>query len=130
MVNGVQTGQMAGTSPLIGWFRYFPNGTSDPSVASCVGPLARYISSITYSATGVQTIVFTDDFTFGGDLAFFPQAVFAAVANAFSATQMDAYNATTRTLVIQQHNTTTGDATAASSDAFVNVFVYGDQSAV
>lgn len=126
MVNGNPNGQMAGTAPLIGWFKYYPNGTS--TVTSYDGPLARYISSITYAATGKQTIVFSSEFGFGGDLAFVPKASFDAVANAFSASQMGAY--ASNTLIIQQHQGTSGFAAAAHADNHVVVFVYGDQSSV
>lgn len=126
MLNGNQNGQMAGTLPLIGWFKYFPNGTDNPT--SFDGPLARFITSITYAATGKQTIVLNSEFGFGGDVCFTLQAGFDAVARAFSASQMGAY--ASNTLVVQQHQGTTGFAAAAHADCHVTVFVYGDKSSV
>lgn len=126
MLQGNPNGQMMGTLPLIGWFRYFPDTATDPT--SFEGPLARFIESITYTATGKQTIVFTSEFGFGGDVTFVLQSGFDAVARAFSASQMGAY--ASNTLVVQQHQGTTGFAAAAHADCHVTVFVYGDASSV
>ncbi len=107
----------------LGEFRYFPNGTSDPSLTAVTGGLARFIQSITYSATGVQTFVFTSDFGFANPPRFIFQPVCTALASSFEVSQIGAYNATTRTLVLQQRQATTGYAAAAASTCFVNVIV-------
>lgn len=112
----------------IGKFTYFPNGATSPVLASSVGGLARFIQSITYSATGVQTIVFTSDFGFAGTARFYVQATAAALASTFEATPIGAYNATTRTLVIQQRQGQIGYAAAADPGCFVSVFVLASDS--
>lgn len=117
----------AGTRPCIGFFRYFPNGTSDP--VTIEGPLKKYVSAIAYTATGKQTVTFTSDFTFvsGKTPGFFFKQSFDALAQAFTASQLGAHSGVT--LVIQQHSATTGIAVAANAAAFVEVFVYADTSA-
>lgn len=116
----------AGTRPCIGFFRYYPNGTS--TVSTIEGPLKKYVSSLAYSATGLQTVTFTSDFTFvsGKTPAFLFKASFDALAQAFSVSQLGAFSTT---LAIQQHSATTGIAVAANAAAFVEVFVYADTSA-
>lgn len=103
------------------YFSFAPNGSSNPSASSIVGPLARYVTSITYSATGVQTIVFNSDFVFAQTPRFFISATAASLATRFDVQQIGAYNATTRTLVIQQAIGTTGNEVAASSGAIITV---------
>jgi hypothetical protein len=112
----------------VGEFTYFPNGTSNPSVASCTGGLAQWVESITYSATGVQTIVFKTGFAFAQTPRFVISPVCAALADSFEATQIGAYNATTRTLVIQQRQDVTGYAAAAAAGCFVTVMVFASDS--
>lgn len=106
-----------------GWFTYFPNGTSDPSLTAVVGPLKRWISSITYSATGVQTIVFKEGFKFANTPRFNAFVCSPSLATSHEVSQVGAYNATTRTLVLQQRQGTTGYAAAADAAAFVTVYL-------
>lgn len=110
-----------GYAYVVGHFRYFTNGTSNP--ATIDGPAARWVTSITYSATGVQTIVFNAGFNFAQTPVFACSASGAALASSFDATQIGAYNATTRTLVLQQRQNTTGYAAAADPGSFVNVVI-------
>ncbi len=124
-----QLAKAAGQSPCLGWFRYFVNGTTDPVLASCVGPLARYLTSLTYSATGKVAIVFTTDFAWGGALAFNLNCSHKS-GTIFDVKQMGAYVAATRTLNTQAVNgALVANAPAADADAFVDVWVYGDFSA-
>lgn len=107
----------------IGEFTYFPNGTSDPVLASVTGTLARWITSITYSATGVQTIVFAQGFNFANAPRFDPAVTAAALASSFTVVVIGQFNRTTRTLVLQQAQNVTGYAAAASADCSVSVTV-------
>lgn len=112
-----------GYAQVSGWFTYFPNGTSDPSLTAILGPAARWVSTITYSATGVQTIVFKVGFNFAQTPRFVCQPMCAALASSFEVSQIGAYDATTRTLVLQQRQATTGYAAAASANCAVTVIV-------
>lgn len=112
-----------GYAQVGGWFSYAPNGTSNPVVASCTGPVARWISSITYSATGVQTVVFKEGFSFAQTPIFQASPQAASLATWFSVMQVGAYDETTRTLVLQQHRSGTGEAVAAADGARVHVSI-------
>lgn len=115
--------QGMGYALCVGEFTYFTNGTTDPVLASVTGGLARWITSITYSATGVQTIVFAAGFGFAQTPRFTMQGVAASLATAFEVSQIGTYNATTRTLVLQQRQALTGYAAAANAGSFVTVKV-------
>src|SRR5262245_43321101 len=106
-----------GYGMCLGKFTFFPNGTSNPT--NITGELARFVSSITYSATGVQTVVFTSEFGVAQTPQFFMAPACASVATSYEVSQVGAYNATTRTLVLQQRQGQTQYAVAASASAFV-----------
>jgi len=110
----------AGYAPYFGWFSYRPNGTSNPDLDLLDGPAKRYVQSITYSATGVQTIVFKEGFSFPTTVAWFCSTSCLAVANAFQASVLS-WDPTTRTLVLQQAQNTTGVATASNPANVVRV---------
>jgi hypothetical protein len=112
----------------IGKLTYFPNGTSDPSLSALQGGLAQWVTSITYSATGVQTIVFSPGFAFAGTPRFYIQPACTDLASSFEVSQIGAYNATTRTLVLQQRQATTGYAAAAAATCFVSFVVFASDS--
>lgn len=112
-----------GYAQVVGWFTYSPNGTSNPSVSACTGPAARWIDSITYSATGVQTIVFKAGFSFAQTPIFQPTPQPADLTGYFSVSQTGNYDTSTRTLVLQQHRAGTGEAVAAAAGAKVHVSI-------
>lgn len=113
---------------VIGEFTYFPNGAINPVAGSSTGSLARWITSITYSATGVQTIVFNSGFTFAQQPRFDFSVCATSLATSFSVVQIAQYNQTTRTLVLQQAQNTTGYAAAASADCSVTVQILASDS--
>jgi hypothetical protein len=112
----------------VGWFEFSPNGSTNPTAASRVGPLARFITSITYSATGVQTIVMTSDFRFAQTPTFLVQAQCESLTEHFHAQQTGSYNTSTRTLVVQQHRNGTGREVAANAAAKVRVYVFAQDT--
>lgn len=120
---------IGGCGPSSGWFSFLTNGTSNPSLAvnNLVGPLRGFISSITYSATGIYTIVFNTEFHVSGAAAFYVKFVPATLAyNTMFATQIGSYTESTRTLVVQMVNsgtTTAGIAPDSSGSSRVNVFI-------
>jgi hypothetical protein len=122
--------QGLGYGLCVGWFKFFPNAGSDPSLTAIVGPLKRWVSSITYGATGVYTIVFKAGFSFANSPVFVTHHTIAALANAYSVIQIGAYNATTRTLVLQTYGDVNGDGTlagievAADAGNSINVFCF------
>lgn len=118
-----QGAQSIGYRLTAGFFAFFPNGTDNPAVASVTGGVARFIQSITYSATGVQTIVFKDGFTFAQTPTFRVEAAIASLGEHYQAQVLGAYNATTRTLVVQQHRQGTGRVVPADAGAYITVTV-------
>ena len=124
---GTQFAKGAGINPTFGWFSFFPNGASDPVLASCTGPLARFISSVTYQATGQYTIVFSADMPVP-NMRFIANQNIASLAAGYTASVVS-YTTATRTLVVQAHNgSTTGVAVAANSNAFITVEVFAEAS--
>lgn len=118
---------IGGCGPSDGWFSFKTNGTSDPSLAvnNLVGPLRGFINSITYSATGVYTIVFNTEFHVSGAAAWSAKFVPSTLAyNTMNVTQTGSYTEATRTLVLQMYDlaaSTSGKAPDTVSR--VNVFV-------
>lgn len=118
---------IGGGGPSSGWFSFKTNTTSDPSLAvnNLVGPLRGFINSITYSATGVYTIVFNTEFHVSGAAAFKVQFVPSTLAyNVMSIVQTGTYTEATRTLVLQMYDITTATSGKAPDGVSrVNVFV-------
>jgi len=105
----------------LGWFEFAPNAGDNPTDIS--GPLEWAVDSITYSATGVQTIVMDSEFRFAQTPTFIVQAQCESLTEHFHAQQTGSYNTSTRTLVVQQHRNGTGREVAAHADAKVRVYV-------
>lgn len=123
--------------PAIGWLRFKTNGTSNPVItgasSTLEGPLAPYVSSIVYSATGIETLIWTPEFKAvtnpksGGNnpIKFLLKYLPDALANNLGIAQIGLFNNTTRTLVMQTllaTNLTTGAAPNAASYIEIDVF--------
>ncbi len=115
-----------GYGDVIGALVFAPNGASNPTTIT--GPLARFVSSITYSATGIYTITFTSEFVFANTPVFFVDQSFDVIANYFSANQIGAYNTTTRVLVVQTNRSGTGQQVAAGTGALVKIAMYAQDT--
>ncbi len=116
-----------GYAPYYGTFVYQPNGASNPDPTLFSGTLKRFVTSVTYSATGVQTIVFTPDFVFPKPVVWFTSTSFDVLANAFG-TSVLLWTPATRTLVLQQHQGTTGIAAASNPAASVKLLAHTNNS--
>lgn len=115
-----------GYAMKLGWFTFAPNGASNPT--SITGPLARFVTSITYSATGVQTIVFNSGFVFAQTPRFRPTAELESLTEHFNVNQTGAYDTTTRTLVLTTHRNGTGREVAANAAAAITVYVFASDT--
>ncbi len=96
-----------GPEPLLATLAFDTAAAADPPAATWTGALARFVTSITYSATGIYTIVFKDSFACVAPLF----GAFAQPANLTETFQVQVngkYVPSTRTLVVQ----TTRGATA------------------
>ena len=71
----------------------------------------------------MQTIVFAEGFGFAGPVMFFAGAQAASLTEHFLVAQVGAYNATTRTLVLQQHRNGTAREVPADAGTRINVAV-------
>lgn len=130
-MNRTKTGPVHGIGAYgicVGTFTFWPNAASNPSVDAVTGGLARWVESITYGATGVQTIVFKQGFAFAQSPRFFLAPVSDSLANSYEVSQIGAYDATTRTLVLQQRRSQTGREVAAAAGSFVTVMVFASDS--
>jgi len=112
----------------VGWFSFAPNGSSDPSTASYDGPLKSWITSVTYGATGVQTIVFKSGFSFAKTPTFAPVGVAESLTEHYLVQQTGAYDTTTRTLVLQQHRNGTGRVVPANAATKIVVYVFAQDT--
>lgn len=119
-VDGIGYGLVEGS------FSFAPNGSSNP--VTITGAAARYVTSVTYSATGVQTIQFTSEFVFANAPIFRVDAQIESLTEWFAAQQVGQYNATTRQLVIQQHRAGVGRVVTANDGARVRIFFHAQDS--
>lgn len=131
---GSEFAKGVGPNPLFGVFSFGPNGATNPVISgtgnTLSGGAARFVSSITYSATGIYTIVFAEGFGSGSAFKFFLAAHPDAIADWFEIIQIGAYNATTKTLVIQAHLAGTPTAPAANAATRIHVgFMTNDSNA-
>jgi hypothetical protein len=107
----------------IGWLRIKANGTSNPTDFD--GPLAPYILTCVYSATGIQTVTFTPEVQAiinpnGGrrPILIQPHYVPDALANNLGVAVIGLWDATNRRIVVQTllaTNLTTGAAPNTAS---------------
>jgi hypothetical protein len=118
----------AGYAPYYGTLTYRPNGTSNPDLALVDGTLKRFVTSITYAATGKQSIVFTPDFVFPKTVVWTVTAGFDAIANAYSVGIL-LWTPTTRTLELQQHIGVSGVAAASNPANVVRLLAHVNNSA-
>lgn len=109
---------------VIGTFSFAPNGSSNPLLTAVGGGLTRFITGITYGATGVYTVQFGTDFVFANAPVFHVVAQPDSLANWFIAQQIGQYNTTTRQLVIQAHRSGAGYEPAASSGCRIRSSLY------
>lgn len=118
-----QTSKGYGPEPRVTRISFAPNGTSNPLTASNTGPPGIKNFTTTYAATGQQTIVFPVDFAPPSDATFAVSAQCASLATYFEAVQIGAYNAATRTLVVQTKQGASGVAVAAAAGARVHIVI-------
>lgn len=123
-----QVAESYGPEPRYESLSFAPNGTSNPLVASNQGSPGLKASAITYSATGIQTIVFPADFSPPSDTRFVVSAQCASIGAYFEVVQIGAYNAVTRTLVVQTKQGASGNAVAAAAGARVHIGMFFNES--
>lgn len=116
-----------GPEVCLGVLSFGPNATTSPVItgaaSTLTGGLGRWVQSITYSAIGVQTIVFAEGFGFAGPITFIVTGQAASLLEHFLVNQVGAYDATTRTLVLQQHRSGVERIVPAAAGARISVVV-------
>lgn len=114
--------QAIGTNTTMLSFSFQCNGTSNPASTTFRAPPGLTFT-VTYSATGVFTIVFGSDITFPDrpvGITITPQ--FAVLATDwFDCALLGEFSATTRTLVVQAHRSGAGQAPANTAGNRINV---------
>lgn len=110
----------AGGEPRLLWASFAPNGSSTPSVASNDGPPGLVAFTTAYAATGQFTVTLPVGWTPVTNTGVFVSAQCESLTEHFQVCQVGAYNATTRTLVIQAHRNGTGREVAANAGARIH----------
>jgi hypothetical protein len=106
-------------------FSFQCNATSNPSSTTFRGPKGL-IFTVTYSATGVFTIVFDASHTFPNipyEVEAHPQAAVLAT-DWFDCYVAGEFNIATRTIVVQAHRSGTGQAPANTAGNRINVNLF------
>lgn len=104
-----------GPDETVGELSFSPNGTSNPTLI--VGSMAKYVTSIAYSATGIYTITFNSRFRFPVPPHFMCSALVESLANYFAVIQVGTYDTVNKVLVLQAIQAGSGYAVPASSVA-------------
>lgn len=134
MLSGSKPMRGVGFEATRGYLQFDVNGTSDPAAASFAGDLRRFVTSITYSATGIYTIKFNPSFGFAEIPKFVLGAICESGGTKFVPVQLGKYSAANRELVLQtlsgSLSPTAIAAPAAVGDASVVIeMVVNDSSA-
>lgn len=112
-----------GPEPRVTRCSFAPNGTSDPLTASNLGPRGVRNFTTTYAPTGQYTLVFPPDFAPPSSTAFALSAQCASLATYFEVVQIGAYNAATRTLVVQAKQGASGVAPAVAAGCRIHITI-------
>lgn len=118
----------AGYAPYYGTLTYRPNGTSNPDASLLDGTLKRFVTSVTYAATGQQSILFSPDFVFPKTVVWTATPGFDALANSYNVGILS-WTPSTRILVLQQFLGTTGIAVASNAANVVRLLAHVNNSA-
>ena len=109
-----------GAEPMILWGSFAPNGSSTPAVASNGGPPGLKAFTVAYAATGAFTVTLPVGCTPVGTPTILLSAQAADLTEYFEVIQTGAYNATTRSFVIQAKRAGTGREVAAAAGARIH----------
>lgn len=112
------------------WGSFAPNGTSNPLLASNSGPPGLRAFTVVYSATGVYTVTLPVDCGPPTAATILLSAQADVLADYFEVIQIGAYNATTRTFVVQAKQGASGVAVAANAGARIHFAVLFNDSGV
>lgn len=117
-----------GGTPTMLWGSFAPNGTSDPTVASNGGPPGLRPFTVAYAATGQYTLTLPEGVTPIGTptLIVSPQA--ADLTGYFEVMQVGAYDATTRSFVVQAKRAGSGNAPAAAAGCRIHFAIFFNNS--
>ena len=90
-----------GVAPLLASLAFKTNGTSDPSMTTATGSMKRILTSITYSATGILTIIFDAGWNFPETPTWLVTARCADQSTNAFIPVVKSWTNSTRTLVLQ-----------------------------
>lgn len=113
----------AGGDPVVLWGSFAPNGSSTPDSASNAGPVRNFTTA--YAATGAFTVTLPAGYTPVGTPTIGTWAQAESLTEHFAVMAVGAYDASTRSFVIQAHRNGTGREIAANAGArihFVLIF--------
>lgn len=117
-----------GGEPVAFWGSFAPNGSSTPAVTSNGGPPGLAAATVAYAATGAFTVTLPEGWNAVGTPTILLGKQAESLSEWFEVMQVDAYNATTRSFVIQAHRAGTGREVAASADARIHWAIFFNNS--
>jgi hypothetical protein len=107
-----------GAEPHNLWGSFAPNGTSDPLTASNGGPIRAFTT--VYAATGQYTVTLPAGLVLPGVPTVIVSAQAADLAGYFEVMTIGAFNAATRSFVVQAKRASAGQAVAAAAGARIH----------
>lgn len=108
-----------GYAVCVGWFGFFPNGSSDPALADVFGPLARFVSSISHTGTGAYTITFSSDFGFAQTPEFGFDGAAVDISSWYAIQTIGRYDVKNRQISLVTHRAGTALDVAANANNVV-----------
>lgn len=126
---GTQDLMGLGAEPRAIWGSFAPNAALTPAAASNGGPPGVKNFTTAYAATGAFTVTLPAGLTFPGTPTVLVSAQCESLTEYFAVVTVGAYNATTRTFVIQAHRAGTGREIAAAAGARIHfAFLFNNSS--
>lgn len=117
-----------GGEPRALWGSFAPNAALTPSAASNGGPPGLKAFTTAYAATGAFTVTLPAGCTPVGTPQIFVSAQAESLTEHFAVMTVGAYNATTRSFVIQAHRAGTGREIAAAAGARIHFLLLFNNS--
>jgi hypothetical protein len=121
-MNGFHTQALEGLGgePRVLWGSFAPNAASNPLVASNGGPPGVKAFTTVYAATGQFTVTLPVGCTPVGTATVLVSAQCQDLTEYFEVVSIGAYNATTRSFVVQAKRAGTGREVAANAGARIH----------
>lgn len=112
-----------GAEPTVLWGSFAPDGTDDPDSADNAGPPGFKTFTVTEANTGAFTVVLPEGYTPVGTPIILVSPSAADLTGYFEVMQTGAYDATTRSFVIQAKRANSGNAPTSAAGCRINFLI-------